>query len=105
MHIERLRLFFKNEAFSSEKEYRFVIRMPVNADTSKGALRTGYTIKKGVITPHCDIPFAKTGVVKGITIAPMMETELAKVGLSRFLVDNGYGSKVDIGYSEIPIRY
>lgn len=105
MHIERLRLFFKNEAFSSEKEYRFVIRMPVNADTSKGALRTGYTIKKGVITPHCDVSFAKTGVVKGITIAPIMETELAKIGLTRFLADNGYGSKVDIDYSDIPIRY
>jgi hypothetical protein len=34
-----------------------------------------------------------------------METELAKIGLTRFLADNGYGSKVDIDYSDIPISY
>lgn len=105
MRIEHLRLFFKNEAFSGEKEYRFVIRMPERSESSEGTLRAGYTVKKGVITPHCDIPFAKSGVVKKITIAPMMENELAKAGLTRFLADHGHSSKIEIEFSKIPIRY
>lgn len=103
MKIEHLRLFFKNAAFSGEKEYRFVIRMPANL--SDNNLCFNYTIKKGVVTPHCDIPFSKVGVIKGIMTAPMMEAELAKAGLTRFLEDQGYGSKINIDHSKIPIRY
>lgn len=106
LHIEHLRLFFKDAAFSGEKEYRFVIRMPEHrVDINNQLLNTGFTVKQGVITPHCDVPFSKNGTIKRITIAPMMETGLAQAGLQRYLRDNEYTNEVEIGFSEIPIRY
>lgn len=46
-----------------------------------------YSIRQSVITPQCDVCFEKEGVIKKITLAPMMDHELAKVGLERYLHD------------------
>ncbi len=99
-YIENYRLFFKDSAFSSEKEYRFVLRLPEN----KG-FKISYDMKQSIMTPFYYLPFDKSGIIKRITISPMIETQLAKSGLERFLIDNGYGSKIDIDNSRIPIRY
>jgi len=105
-YIENYRLFFKDSAFLGEKEYRFVFRLPDNQDLNlNGGLSICYDMKQGIMTPYCDISFDKTNTIKKIIISPMLETQLAKSGLERFLKDNGYNPKVDIDNSKIPIRY
>lgn len=100
LYIENHRLFFKDASFSGEKEYRFVLRLPDDDN-----MNIGYNMKQGIMTPYCDMSFEKSGIIKRITISPMLETQLAKSGLKRFLKDNGYDSKIDIDNSKIPIRY
>lgn len=104
--IENYRLFFKDEAFSGEKEYRFVIRLPgLQDDIEDNRLEINYASRKGIITPFCDIPFKREGVIKKITIAPMMENGLAENGLRRYLTSKQYGVNIAIDTSKIPIRY
>jgi hypothetical protein len=62
-------------------------------------------MKRGILTPHYDIKLDKSGTIKSATISPMIEPQLAKSGLMRFLNDNGYEDKIDISISKIPIRY
>lgn len=105
-YLENFRLFFKDASFSSEKEYRFVLRMPERqTEIPGGSLKIAYTVRQGVVTPHCDVPFRKNGVIKKITVAPMVENSLATAGLQRYLQDNGYDSNIEINESKIPIRY
>lgn len=105
-YIQNYRLFFKDGSFSGEKEYRFVIKMPAAQQKhSSNTPQVNYSIRQGVITPHCDVRFEKEGVIKKITLAPMMDHELAKVGLERYLHDQGYKKEIIIDNSNIPIRY
>lgn len=105
-YIDNFRLFFKDSAFSSEKEYRFVLRIPDDANLNlDDGLKICYDIKQGIITPYCDMILDKTSVIKRITISPMIENQLAKSGLERFLKDNLYDHNIDIDTSRIPIRY
>ena len=105
-YIENFRLFFKDAVFSGEKEYRFVIRIPeLQTEILNSDLKIGYAIKQGVVTPYCDVPFNKEGVIKKITLSPMVEDTLAKAGLQRYLKDAGYKSDIQIDKSRIPIRY
>jgi len=104
--IEGYRLFFKNDSFSDEREYRFVIRMPVEYVSKKDDyLMMGYDIRNGIIVPHCDLSFSRANAISTLRLSPMLEYELAKQGLLRFLHFNGYGDKIMIEKSEIPIRY
>ena len=106
LYIENYRLFFKDAVFSNEKEYRYVIRMPQQQlDKSNNVPNIGYSIKQGIVTPHCDIPLKKDSVIKKITIAPMMEDTLAEAGLRRYLLHSGYPSEIEIDKSQVPIRY
>ncbi|WP_019228247.1 DUF2971 domain-containing protein [Sedimentibacter sp. B4] len=105
-YIENYRLFFKDVAFSGEREYRFVLRLSDDQlMNSNDNLNISYCIKQGIVTPYYDMPFDKTGIIKGITISPMIEPQLAKSGLHRFLKDYEYNSKIYIDFSKIPIRY
>lgn len=104
--IENHRLFFKDVAFSGEKEYRFILRLLDDISiNSSDNLKISYCMKQGVMTPYYEIPFDKTGIIKRITISPMIEPQLAKSGLQRFLKDKRFDNKIDIYNSKIPIRY
>ena len=64
-YIQNYRLFFKDGSFSGEKEYRFVIKMPAAQQKhSSNTPQVNYSIRQGVITPHCDVRFEKEGVIK-----------------------------------------
>lgn len=105
-YIGNYRLFFKDEAFSNEKEYRFVLRLPAQIRKGTGdPMRVGFDIRNGIFTPFCDLSISKEKTIDSITLSPMLESELAKQGLSRYLRLNGYSSKIAIGQSSIPIRY
>jgi hypothetical protein len=105
-YINDYKLFYKDDSFSGEKEYRFVIKLPNNyvIQEDKG-LKMGFAIKNGIFTPCCDLKLNPTETINSITIAPIMEKELAEKGLRRFLKMNNYNPKISIEASSIPIRY
>ncbi|MEA5026968.1 MAG: DUF2971 domain-containing protein [Erysipelotrichaceae bacterium] len=103
-YLENFRLFFKDNSFSAEREYRFVIRVPLEYE-NEDVLKTGYEMKSGIIVPFCELSIEKHNTIGGITLSPMLEKELAENGLNRFLKDNGYGDKIKPKQSKIPIRY
>ncbi len=103
--LEGARLFFKDQAFESEKEFRFIIKLPTNyTKTDHSVLNVGYDVKGGIIVPYCTLNIEKE-TLKSVTLSPMLDKELAEQGLNRFLADCGYENKIDINQSNIPIRY
>ncbi|MBN7772192.1 DUF2971 domain-containing protein [Clostridium aminobutyricum] len=103
--LEIARLFFKDEAFAGESEYRFVIKLPLDyTEKDNSLLNAGYNVKEGIIVPHCTLKLDKSAI-HSITLSPMLETRLAENGLKRFLADNGYPDNISINQSKIPIRY
>ncbi len=103
--LESARLFFKDQAFESEKEFRFIIKLPTNySKTDHEAINIGYDVKGGIIVPHCTLNIRKESF-KSVTLSPMLDKELAEQGLTRFLTDCGYEDRIDINQSNIPIRY
>lgn len=105
-NIDSLRLFFKDNAFRNEEEFRFVIKAPRDYSPIKtGKLKTGFTIKQGIITPYCDLEIDKKKTVNSIMVSPIMEGDLAKRGLERVLRYYDYNKDIKIHQSNIPIRY
>lgn len=103
--LESARLFFKDEAFKGEEEFRFVLKLPTDYTRKEDSvLRVGYDVKGGIIVPHCTLHIEKTSF-KSVTISPMLDKELAQKGLNRFLTDCKYKDKLEINQSSIPIRY
>jgi hypothetical protein len=93
--IENCRLFFKDVAFSGEKEYRFVLRLSDDQLMNlSDNLIINYCMKQGIVTPFYDMKFDKSGIIRRIIISPMIEPQLAKSGLQRFLKDNEYNLKL-----------
>jgi hypothetical protein len=105
-YINDYKLFYKNEAFAGEREYRFVIKLPGDYESrEQQELKMGFAIKNGVITPCCEIVLDPMETVNSITIAPIMEKGLAETGLRRFLMMHHYNPRLQIEASSIPIRY
>lgn len=103
--LESARLFFKDQAFESEKEFRFIIKLPTDyAKTDHSVLNVGYDVNGGIIVPHCTLNIEEESL-KSVTLSPMLDKELAEQGLNRFLIDCGYENSIDINQSKIPIRY
>ncbi|MEG0034852.1 MAG: hypothetical protein RR571_02770 [Anaerorhabdus sp.] len=101
------KLFFKSSVFSSEEEYRFVIKTSCQFDTNdvfKLEFRVGTS---GIITPFISWKFdlnAKENMFKIITFAPMIEFDLAKSSLKRFLATTVYNN-IKIAKSSMNIRF
>ncbi len=105
--LEEYRLFFKDESFADEREYRLVLKIPQSAEEQMDRILTkGYTLKNGLFIPHFDLSFSKENALHSIKVAPMIEFQLAKIGLQRFLNDHHYPvDKIEITQSTIPIRF
>ncbi len=105
-YMNDCKLFYKDESFAGEKEYRFVIKLPGDYSShEEKELKLGFTIKNGVFTPCCEIMLDPMETINSITIAPIMEKELAEKGLRRFLSMHHYNPRLMIEASSIPIRY
>lgn len=103
--LESARLFFKDEAFKDEDEFRFVIKLPTEyVKKNHSVLNVGYDVRGGIIVPYCTLNIEKASF-KSVTLSPMLDKELAKQGLNRFLTDCNYEDRPEINQSEIPIRY
>lgn len=105
-YLDNFRLFFKDNSFSAEREFRFVIRLPEDfKNTDSDVLRTGFDMKNGIVVPYCELKIDRSNTFSGITLSPMLESDLAKNGLQRYLKSCQYNGKFDIKQSRIPIRY
>ena len=112
-YIECYGLFFKDNSFSDEKEYRIVIQVDeVLAGTSISSyfkhnteMNVEFTFfeRNGVLVPCLMVPLVKKSV-KRITMAPILENKIASYSLNEYLVNNEY-EDIEIKQSDTPIRY
>lgn len=112
MYIDCYGLFFKDERFSEEKEYRIVIQFEeplagcsISSYFKSNDRKIEYSFfeRNGILVPCLLVPLAQKAV-KQITIAPIMENQIAFVSLQEYIEANGY-SAVDVKQSTIPIRF
>ena len=111
-YIDEQKLFFKNPAFKSEEEYRFVLKVHndfnEDIDENNNSLSVKYRVgTSGIITPYIEWHFDvknKSDLLKQITLSPMMEPELAKESFKRFLADGVYRN-IRIEQSSIKLRF
>lgn len=100
--IELYRLFFKDSAFRNEKEYRFVLKIPMDIEETLDFV-PGYQIKEGIISPYIDIKFCEE-ILENITLSPMIEKEIAMKGLELFMYKAKYSRNIKFNVSDILIR-
>ena len=90
-------MFFKDEAFSQEQEYRFVFGK--KADT-----RVLFRVKDGYIIPYIEIPLSTERLpVNEIVVAPKNHIDLAKKGMEYMMKTLDYN--VPVTLSDIKLRY
>lgn len=105
-YIENYRLFFKDEAFINEKEYRFILKLPLKyIPNNNDPISMKFVIKNGIVTPICELSISKEKIIDSIMLSPMIESELADQGLKRYLIHNGYDNEITIRQSKVPIRF
>lgn len=94
-------VFFKNNKFKDEKEYRIVI---VNhSQHGKLPKPAKFVEKNGLFVPFIEYKFTKRAL-KSINIGPTMNESIFYTSTNRMLLNFGY-DKVDVKRSKIPLRY
>ena len=110
-YIEAFGVFFKNEAFEHEKEYRIVLSIAedrLNSDRENyfnenlKRMNLDFRSKNGIIVPYFELPINKDAI-KQITISPTIEKHVAQKGLEDLLHKNGYSAIIK--QSKIPVRF
>ncbi len=104
-YLQNFRLFFKDNAFKNEKEFRFIIKLPLNHDLGKKQIRNGFSIKEGIFCPYCEVDINPENTIDSIMTAPMLDRPLSKLALKRLLKENNYNENITLTQSNIPIRY
>ena len=91
-------MFFKQEEFAPEREYRLVFRNP---DKSRIQFRE----KEGFLLPYIviDLSDEKQMPLTRVTVAPKNHVDLAKKGMSQYLDLLGYDVPVEL--SRLKLRY
>lgn len=99
-------MFYKNPAFKHEEEYRFLIEAP-DVTIDGGGTIEHHVGGGGLIVPHLAVAFDPIKSIQSITLAPMMEREVAKQGVQRLLTNKipKIKSKIGINYSQINVRF
>ena len=90
-------LFFKQTAFASEKEYRFVFRDPPN--------QIKFREQNGFLLPYIviDCSAEEELPVNSVTVAPKNHIDLARRGMEYYLSSLGYD--VPVKLSQLKLRY
>lgn len=90
-------MFFKQEGFSEEQEYRFIFKK--QKDTT-----VYFRVKDGFMLPYIEIPLSSRNLpIEEIMIAPQNHIDLAKSGIEYMLYTKGY--KTEAALSNIKLRY
>ncbi len=111
-------LFFKNECFAQEDEYRFIAIAPKDELSSltyeykqKNIKMYDFRIVNGVIIPFIKMPICfwneeECWAITRIGIGPSLNSELKEKGIKQLLASLDYGfGEMSIIKSEIPLRY
>ncbi|MGG4237946.1 DUF2971 domain-containing protein [Bacillus safensis] len=99
--LEWYSVFFKDECFSQEEEFRIALLYLNNNDSKIYDCR----ISNGTFIPYVKINVNRDSV-RGVIIGPKNNMDINKEGLSKFLQKHDYDlTKVSISKSKIPYRY
>ncbi|WP_186366035.1 DUF2971 domain-containing protein [Bacillus altitudinis] len=99
--LEWYSIFFKDECFSQEEEFRIAFLYLRNRDAKIYDCR----ISNGTFIPYVKIKI-DCNSVKGVTIGPKNNMDINKEGLRKFPWKHEYDlTKVNISKSKIPYRY
>ena len=105
--MNKMRVFMKNENYSTEKEYRAVLIVPdtiIRDDKLPEGYEAGYFNKGNIIIPYIDVPFAPESLKKIIVGSGAVgEFSLIKLGLEDWLIRQSLNN-VGIYQSNIPMR-
>lgn len=93
-------LLFKHKCFESEKEVRAIMYIP----KEKSGYDIKYRIRNGIIVPYIEVTVENKKHLSDITIAPLLNDEIAKVNLEQYLNANGY-KNIEVKNSKLPIRF
>ncbi len=113
--IESKGLFIKHPEFSSEKEYRIVVRIAENriphskeeaqkyfGENNKMIIED-FCVKNGLIVPFLKVKVPSTSISM-VTISPISEFDLASKSTMEFLSVKGF-DKAKVVSSKLPIRF
>ena len=107
MGLARWAMFFKNEAFQHEEEYRIIVFIPEERQNEISEVVSNIPIlfrpKNGIFIPFIELCFEKTQV-NSVTIGPLIKKELSERMLKEYFRVKEYNN-VEIRKSNIPIRY
>lgn len=112
IYTECYGLFYKDESFSDENEYRIVLQFEEHLagvsvaeyfKNSNSDIKYIFFERNGVLVPCLSVPLAKSAVEQ-ITMAPILEKHIASESVKEFLESNNYNG-VEVKQSGIPIRY
>lgn len=96
-----MQYIFKDEHFQHEQEVRAVLHVPKDVEIPN-SLEIRYRNSKGYIVPYVEYELPQ-GIIKSVTVAPLLEKELAKKNVQEMLKSRGYSC--DVYSSEVPIRF
>ncbi|MFC5712955.1 DUF2971 domain-containing protein [Thalassorhabdus alkalitolerans] len=97
-------IFFKDEAFKSEEEYR--IALPRKLTTKERGPEVFFRASNGVIIPFITIHFPEKLPIKRVTIGPKNNIDIAKAGMEYYLKSKGYETeRMVISKSVASLRY
>ncbi len=97
-------LFFKQNCFSAEKEYRIVIDQridPLMKEERK--YKICHREKKGLIIPYIECEITLEDILS-VHISPTTKNEYFKESTERFLISSNY-TRARVFNSKIPLRY
>lgn len=90
-------MFFKQEGFAEEQEYRFIFKRQKDTDVY-------FRVKEGFMLPYIEISLSSRNLpIEEIIIAPQNHIDLAKSGTEYMLYTKGY--KAEVSLSNIKLRY
>lgn len=114
-YIDSRGIFFKHPKFQSENEYRIIIEIADNRIPRKAGDADKYfgehnkkiieefTTKRGLIVPYLKIAFSNKSISR-ITVAPMVEFEIAKLSIKDVLKISEI-ENVKVIKSSVPVRF
>lgn len=101
--IKEYSIFFKNEAYRHEEEYRFVIKID-NANIKKYNLEYGFRNAGSYLIPFLKIKFPKE-MIKVLVANPTIATDSLAIKSLAAFIDYYEYTETAIGVSTVPLRY
>lgn len=99
-------IFFKNEAFRSEEEYRIAFPRIIAPEIKNENMPVMFRAQNGVIIPFISVDFQPRLPVSHVTIGPKNNINVAKAGIEHYLKSKGYNwEEITISKSVAELRY